>query len=92
MEKTLVADGNSKGWTFDTLETWIKSELIGYNRAIDVALVARKEEAEHHNGLIDQMKEQQSKFVTRGELTATVVAAVGVVGTMIGVFRYFGGS
>lgn len=85
-----MAEGNSKGWTFDTFETWVNSELTGYNRAIDAALVARKEEAIHHNGLIDQMKDQQGTFVTRGQLIATMVAAIGAVGTMIGILRYFG--
>jgi len=85
-----MAEGNSKGWSFDAFETWVKSELIGYNRAIDAALVARKEEALHHNGLIDQMKDQQSKFVTRGQLAAVIIAAVGGVGTLIGVLNYLG--
>jgi hypothetical protein len=85
-------DGNSKGWSFDAFETWVRSELTGYNRAIDAALVARKEEAVHHNGLIDQMKDQQGKFVTRGQLAATIIAAVGGVGTLIGVLNYFGGG
>ncbi len=85
----MTEPGNSKGWTFDAFETWVNSELTGYNRAIDAALIARKEEAAHHNGLIDAMKEQQSKFVTQGQLAATIIAAVGAVGTMIGVLRYF---
>ena len=83
-----MTDGNAKGWTHDTMETWVKSELTGYNRAIDAALVARKEEALHHNGLIDQMKEAQAKFVTRGQLAAWIVATIGAVGTLIGVLNY----
>lgn len=85
-----MTEGNSKGWSFDTFETWVRSELTGYNRAIDAALVARKEEAEHHNGLIDAMKEQQGKFVTQSQLAATIIASIGAVGTIIGVIRYFG--
>lgn len=84
-----MTEGNSKGWTFDTIETWVTSELTGYNRAINAALVARKEEAVHHNGLIDQMKDQQSTFVTRGQLVATIVAAVGTIGSLIGIVQYF---
>lgn len=84
----MVEPGNSKGWTFDTFETWVDSTSAERHRAVEAALAARKEEAAHHNGLIDAMKDQQSMFVTRGQLTATLVAALGAVGTLIGILAY----
>lgn len=74
--------GNSRGWTFDTMEKWIEDENAARNKAVEAALTEAKAHLVDHNGLTGALKDAQAKFVTRKELWLAVIAIIGAVGTI----------
>lgn len=78
-----MSDGNSKGWTFDTMEKWIEDDNRARDKAVTSALTEAKEHLVDHNGLTGALKDAQAKFVTRKELWLAVLAIIGALGTLM---------
>ncbi len=78
----MTESGNSKGWTFDTMEKWIADDNHARDKAVEAALTEAKAHLVDHNGLTDALKDAQAKFVTRKELWFAVAAIIGAVGTI----------
>lgn len=78
-----MTEGNSRGWTFDTMEKWIEDDNRSRDKAVEAALTEAKAHLIDHNGLTDALKDAQAKFVTRKELWLAVLAIIGAVGTLV---------
>lgn len=62
------------------------------NRALEVGLTAAKEKSESHNDVLGAMKDQQSHYVTKGQIYAALIAAVAVLGLVVTYYANFGGT
>ncbi len=60
-----MAEGNSKGWTFDTFETWVESTNMERAKAVDAALAAAQKMGEMHNDLIRKGERDAANYVTK---------------------------
>jgi hypothetical protein len=62
-----VAEGNSKGWNFDTMETWIDATNEERAKAVDAALAAAQQMAAMHNDLIRKGERDAANYVTKDQ-------------------------
>lgn len=92
----MTEPGNSKGWTFDTFETWARD--IGHERAkaIDAALAAAQQVAAMHNDLIRKGERDAANYVTKDQAAmqfkglAIALAAIAALVAIVGAFLRFG--
>lgn len=87
-----MADGNSKGWTFDTFETWVLSVNEERAQALEAAFEAAKEKSDSHNRLIEAMERQQATFITKGQVYAALIASLTALSIAVGMYAAFGSS
>lgn len=89
--------GNSKGWTFDTLETWARDIAHERAKAIDAALAAAQQMAAMHNDLIRKAERDAANYVTKDQAAmqfkglAIALAAIAALVTVFAAFMQFGG-
>lgn len=91
-----MTEGNSKGWTFDTFETWVNSSNDERAKAIDAALAAAQRSAEMHNDLIRKGERDALNYVTKDQAAmqfkglAIALAAIAALVAIVGGFMQFG--
>lgn len=89
--------GNTKGWTFDTFETWVESVNTERAKAIDAALASANKMAEMHNDLIRKGERDAANYVTKEQAAmqfkglAIALAAIAALVTIVAGFMKFGG-
>lgn len=89
--------GNSKGWTFDTFETWVRDNNAERAKAVDAALAAAQGMAAMHNDLIRKGERDAANYVTKDQAAmqfkglAIALAAIAALVAIVGAFVKFGG-
>jgi hypothetical protein len=93
-----MAEGNSKGWTFDTFETWVTSTNDERAKAIDAALAAAQKMAAMHNDLIRKGERDAANYVTKEQSAmqfkglAIALASLAALAAIIGAVVTLGGA
>jgi predicted YcjX-like family ATPase len=93
-----MAEGNSKGWTFDSFETWVNATNDERAKAIDAALLAATKVADMHNDLIRRGERDAANYVTKDQAAlqfkglAIALGAIAALCTIVGAIIIFSGG
>lgn len=93
-----MKDGNSKGWTFDSFETWVSSTNEERAKAIDAALAAAQQMAAMHNDLIRKGERDATNYVTKDQAAlqfkglAIALAAIAALVTIVSAIVIWSGT